>query len=142
MASEIRRPEWPKGLEAQCEEIYLRTTHDEAMKKGVRMLGKLLSEKSQRIADLERQLADVQRAKYGTPCCCESWISTCREAEDRVTQLEQENAELRAENERLKTPVSDEEWIASWRTQISSTLVEGMCRTSVDALIAARAGGK
>lgn len=43
----------------------------------------------ERVDDLKRALLDAraerdeaQRAKYGTPCRCESWIETCGKAED------------------------------------------------------------
>ncbi len=42
-------------------------------------------------ADLkaERERADeAERSKYGTPCKCESWIETCRQAEERAEATE------------------------------------------------------
>jgi len=41
-----------------------------------------------RIARLEKELSEVQRTKYGTPCKCKSLISTC-------ATLEEENNTLR-----------------------------------------------
>ena len=36
----------------------------------------------------ERERDEAQRAKYGTPCRCESWISACRGAEETPTSPE------------------------------------------------------
>lgn len=50
---------------------------------------------SSRLSKAEEERDEAQRAKYGTPCRCESWIETCRIAEE-------ERDAARAEVERLK----------------------------------------
>jgi DNA repair exonuclease SbcCD ATPase subunit len=54
---------------------------------------------AQEAGEAEAQLAELQRAKYGTPCKCEAWMETARAAEDQLAearalleQAEQRNA--------------------------------------------------
>ena len=42
----------------------------------------------------ESERDEAQRAKYGTPCKCESWIETCRLAEERAEKAEADVARL------------------------------------------------
>lgn len=44
---------------------------------------------------------EAQRAKYGTPCKCESWMETCRLAEERAEGAESKLSSLHAAAVRL-----------------------------------------
>lgn len=46
-------------------------------------------------APLRAEIEALQRVKYGTPCKCESWVETCRNAEEENDKLRQEIARLR-----------------------------------------------
>lgn len=41
------------------------------------------------IVELKEKLAEEQRKKYGTPCSCESWISTCHDLESSNKRLQE-----------------------------------------------------
>ncbi len=61
-----------------------------------------------RVAALEAELAEVQRAKYGTPCKCESWMDACREAEETRDKALAELAALRDQNAALVEFIAEE----------------------------------
>ena len=49
------------------------------------------------LVTLRAELEEVQRAKYGTPCKCESWIAACAVAEKRAEAAEAALATARRE---------------------------------------------
>jgi hypothetical protein len=50
---------------------------------------------AERAIRAERERDEAQRSKHGTPCRCESWIETCREAEERAETAERALAQIR-----------------------------------------------
>ena len=60
-------------------------------------LAESLEKAKQELAALRAEPEEVQRAKYGTPCKCESWIAACAVAEKRAEAAEAALATARRE---------------------------------------------
>lgn len=52
-----------------------------------------------RCRQVEAELAELQRTKFGTPCKCESWIEACGQAEERAEELSASLATVTAERD-------------------------------------------
>jgi hypothetical protein len=80
-ASRLKKYLFPSDMQGANMEVYLASDADAALA-------------------AERERAD--RASYGTPCRCESWIEACRKAEDECDSLTRQLTEARKAYDELR----------------------------------------